>query len=205
MEQPTPTLLYVYADWVGFEEPTLIGELRYEHKGTNDACSFRYDDSWIQTYGNLFLSADIKGLGGWQYTSGNNRVHGLLSDTMPDRWGRTLLRSCEGINSMTTFDILMSVCDRTRAGGLRFKRNPNGDFLNAGTSTYIPPLSKLKETESLFLDLEEREKIKGYDLAKLVPSCCGLGGARPKANMLDKQGVLYVVKAFRPHLHRRTI
>lgn len=194
MEQLSPTLLYVYADWVGLVEPTLIGELRYEHKAMNDACSFRYDESWIEAHGNLFLSADIKGLSGWQYTSGNNRTPGLFSDVIPDRWGRKLLRSRERGQGVTTLDMITSVCDRTRIGGLRFKETPHGDFLNADASIYIPPLSMLKETERMFQDLEERGNIKCNDLAKLVPSCCGLGGARPKANMLDKQGNLYVVK-----------
>lgn len=194
MKNSIPTFLYVYADWVGLDEPTLIGILRAERKSFGETYAFRYDESWIKAHGNLFLSADIKGLCGWQYTSGNNHIQGLFSDVLPNRWGRTLLRTQKKGDDITSLGILLSYSDMTRIGGLRFKTSPEMDFINSDKDTQIPSLFDLKKVEGLFRDFEKQNSASASELRKVIPTCCGLGGARPKANTIDENGILYVAK-----------
>ena len=51
--------LFVFADFDWLDEPKLVGELGYESLRGSDSYSFKFDNEWLNRFGNLFLSADI--------------------------------------------------------------------------------------------------------------------------------------------------
>ena len=60
--------LFVFADFDWLDEPKLVGELGYESLRGSDSYSFKFDNEWLNKFGNLFLSADINNYPGPQYT-----------------------------------------------------------------------------------------------------------------------------------------
>lgn len=94
--------------------------------------------------------------------------------------------------------MLMLIHDKGRMGGLRFKLDPEGEFINNDLYLSTPPFTKLRELEYWSSEFEEHEKQKQPPeekwLAHLIVPSTGLGGARPKANILDEKGMLNIAK-----------
>lgn len=199
--------LFVYGDFNWLESPILIGEIGYESLRGSDSYSFKYDKEWLAKYGSIFLSADINNYTGQQYTQPGKDIFGCFSDALPDRWGRTLLNRREQIlaneekrpvRRLSSFDYLIGIDDFSRMGGFRFKENPDGKFINCEDSLRIPPLSDLR---MLVVASMEFERSEGKNLMpekkwiqQLVHPGTSLGGARPKAGVIDEDGRLCVAK-----------
>lgn len=199
--------LFVYGDFNWLESPILIGEIGYESLRGSDSYSFKYDKEWLAKYGSIFLSADINNYTGQQYTQPGKDIFGCFSDALPDRWGRTLLNRREQIlateenrpvRRLSSFDYLIGIDDFSRMGGFRFKENPDGKFINCEESLRIPPLSDLR---TLVVASMEFERSEGKNLMpekkwiqQLVHPGTSLGGARPKAGVIDEDGRLCVAK-----------
>lgn len=199
--------LYVYADWVGLEKPAQIGALQYDRKGADEVYSFCFNNIWLSKHKDLFLSADLGNWSGWQYPAEKNVIPGMFADVMPDRWGRLLLRRREQLlaqkenrsaRQLSSYDMLMLIHDKGRMGGLRFKTDPQGEFINNDAYLSTPPFTKLRDLEYWCDEFEEREdrKLPPEEkwLANLIVPSTGLGGARPKANILDEKGGLNIAK-----------
>ena len=85
------TDIYVYAHWKGLSDPQLIGILSaYAAKGRK-AFSFEYDVAWLKSGAYPLLDPDIQFYGGPQFPN-NKENFGLFLDSMPDTWGRTLMK-----------------------------------------------------------------------------------------------------------------
>ncbi len=209
--------LYVYADFDWLEPqpcaeekastPILVGELSYESLRGSDSYSFQFDDKWLQRYGNIMLSADINNYPGPQYTLTGRDIFGCFSDALPDRWGRTLLNRREQIlaaeehrpvKRLSSFDYLMGIDDASRMGGFRFTRKKGDAFINSDNSLRIPPLTNIR---SLMIACQEVERCDDVNvlpekkwIQQLVHPGTSLGGARPKAAVVDESGIMYVAK-----------
>lgn len=209
--------LYVYADFDWLEPqpcakekastPTLVGELGYESLRGSDSYSFQFDNKWLQRYGNIMLSADINNYPGPQYTLTGRDIFGCFSDALPDRWGRTLLNRREQIlaeeehrpvKRLSSFDYLMGIDDASRMGGFRFTRKKGDAFINSDNSLRIPPLTNIR---SLMIASQEVERCDDVNvlpekkwIQQLVHPGTSLGGARPKAAVVDESGIMYVAK-----------
>ena len=199
--------LYVYADFNWLKEIELIGELGYESLRGSDSYSFTFNDEWLKKYGDLFLSDDLNNYPGQQYTQPGKDIFGCFSDALPDRWGRTLLLRREQISAaeenrpvqrLSSFDFLTGIDDFSRMGGFRFKEDKNGEFINVSESLKIPPLTDLREliTASTEIEKSEEENIlpESKWIAQLVKPGSSLGGARPKASVVDTDKTLYIAK-----------
>lgn len=199
--------LYVYADFNWLKEIELIGELGYESLRGSDSYSFTFNDEWLKKYGDLFLSDDLNNYLGQQYTQPGKDIFGCFSDALPDRWGRTLLLRREQISAaeenrpvqrLSSFDFLTGIDDFSRMGGFRFKEDKNGEFINVSESLKIPPLTDLREliTASTEIEKSEEENIlpERKWIAQLVKPGSSLGGARPKASVVDTDKTLYIAK-----------
>ena len=199
--------LFVYADFDWLNRPTLVGELGYESLRGTDSYSFKFDNEWLRKYGSLFLSADINNYPGPQYTQPERDIFGCFSDALPDRWGRLLLNRREQIlateekrpiRRLSSFDYLMGIDDFSRMGGFRFKTSPEGDYINSEASLRIPPLTDIKALAAASLEIEKSEELNQLPekrwLQQLVHPGSSLGGARPKAGVLDEYGRLNMAK-----------
>ena len=199
--------LYVFADFDWLKEPRLIGELSYESLRGSDSYGFCYNDEWLKDYGGLFLSDDLNNYPGQQYTTPGKDIFGCFSDALPDRWGRTLINRWEQIlakeenrpmRRLSSFDYLIGIEDFSRMGAFRFKESINGDYINASEILRIPPLTDIRELIAASSEIEKSEDENRLPemrwIAQLVQPGSSLGGARPKASVIDENRILYIAK-----------
>ena len=199
--------LCVYADFDWLKEVELIGELGYESLRGADSYSFTFNNEWLRQHSDLSLSDDLNNYPGQQYTQPGKDIFGCFSDALPDRWGRTLLLRREQIvaaeeqrpvRRLSSFDFLTGIDDFSRMGGFRFKEDLDGEFINVSESLKIPPLTDIRELIAASAEIEKCEENNMLPdrkwIAQLVQPGTSLGGARPKANVVDADKTLYVAK-----------
>ena len=199
--------LYVYADFDWLKEVELIGELGFESLRGADSYCFTFNNEWLRQHSGLFLSDDLNNYPGQQYTQPDKDIFGCFSDALPDRWGRTLLLRREqlvaaeekrSVRRLSSFDFLTGIDDFSRMGGFRFKEDPDGEFINVSESLKIPPLTDIRELIAASAEIEKSEENNMLPdrkwIAQLVQPGTSLGGARPKANVVDTDKTLYVAK-----------
>ena len=89
--------LYVYADFDWLKKEELIGELLIDSLRGKESYGFQFSKEWLKKYGNIQLSNDINNYTGIQYCQQNGDIFGCFADSLPDRWGRTLILRREQI------------------------------------------------------------------------------------------------------------
>ncbi|MCF8453973.1 MAG: type II toxin-antitoxin system HipA family toxin [Pedobacter sp.] len=198
------TDIWVYAHWKGLAEPQLIGTLSAHQAKGRKAFSFEYEKSWINSQAQILLDPDISWYTGTQFPLGKENF-GVFMDSMPDTWGRKLMQRRATIKAreegkatpnLYELDYLLGVHDSTRMGALRFKLNPDGPFLDNDPHSPTPPWAHIRELQQSAEAFEENENSaddkKWLDL--LIAPGSSLGGARPKANILDQNGHPWIAK-----------
>ena len=128
-------------------------------------------------------------------------------DSSPDRWGRLLMRRreaamarLEGRKEQLLFetDYLLGVYDQHRMGAIRFKIDIEGNFLSDNKAMAAPPFTSLRELEQASLSLEKEDSIDNPNYLKwlnmLIAPGSSLGGARPKASVMDAKNNLWIAK-----------
>ena len=187
-----------------FPQAELVGTLGYDMIRGNAAYQWEYDARWLQKLRQTRLSGDLLNAGGPQYGSG--RLFGFLQDAMPDRWGRRLIDKRErllaaqegrAVRHLTDIDYLTQIDDTTRMGAMRLRDGDNllGDeYANAP----VPPLTHLREFVDMAQEYERQDELGGSIrdewLLNLYKQGSSLGGARPKANVRDIDGSLWIAK-----------
>lgn len=198
-----PKKIYVYDSFTS-DIPALLGVLYVDLIKGKEAYSFEYDNNYLKSYMNLnLLDPDLSVYGGRQYPSGKS-IFGLFADASPDRWGRILMMKKERITAenedrkprkLNDSDFLLGVYDESRMGGLRFKLDPNGDFLSNDAQTAAPPWATLRNLEEASRQFENDEtSLNEKWLDQLLRPGSSLGGARPKATVVDPDGGLWIAK-----------
>jgi serine/threonine-protein kinase HipA len=198
------TDIYVYAHWMGMPQPELLGVLSAHQAKGRKAFSFEYDKNWLKTKQHWLIDPDIQFYSGQQF-SNNKENFGIFLDSMPDTWGRTLMKRREaqlaklnGAKAKTLYDIdfLLGVYDATRMGAFRFKLDPLGDFLDNDTEKSTPPWSTVRELQQAVVHYENDTENEAFNkwLKLLFAPGSSLGGARPKANVLDENNELWIAK-----------
>lgn len=195
--------IYVYDDF-SCDEPILLGRLYVNVIKGGESYSFEYDSSWLkQNRLSVDIDPELMAFGGRQYPSGKN-IFGLFADASPDRWGRVLMNKRERIlaekegrkpRKLYDSDYLLGVYDETRMGGIRFKDDPDGAFLSDDKETAAPPWATLRTLEEASRNFENDETgLTEKWLNQLIKPGSSLGGARPKATVVDTKGQLWIAK-----------
>ncbi|MBW6491278.1 MAG: HipA domain-containing protein [Lentimicrobium sp.] len=198
------TDIWVYADWVELNGPKLVGVLTAQQAKGRKAFSFEYDKQWLLQPERILLDPDLQWYSGRQYPSGKENF-GLIMDSMPDAWGKALMRRKathkalqEGRLAPVLYEVdyLLGVYDESRMGALRFKTDPDGYFLDYNPTVTVPPWVRVKELQHSALELELSDDLNTtYQwLEILIAPGSSLGGARPKANVLDANGHPWIAK-----------
>ncbi len=196
--------IYVYFDDFQAVTPILIGRLFAQPTRSKEIFSFEFEPEWLQTSYCRILDPDLQLYNGRQYLSNSKTNFGIFTDSAPDRWGRILLerreslRAKEGKRTRQTLmesDFLLGVNDFTRMGALRLKKDINGPFLDYDAAYTTPPITSLRELEHASWQLENDDDtgIRKWLQILLAPGS-SLGGARPKANVMEKDGSLWIAK-----------
>lgn len=199
--------IYVYMDWQGSDAPIPMGVLHSEVLRGKEVFSFENESAWLKHKEFRALDPDLAQFAGKQYLPADKSNFGLFLDSAPDRWGRMLMRRREAIEArrqgrpsrvLTEADYLLGVYDGNRMGALRFKASPDGAFLDDRRELATPPWASIRDLEyaSLQLEREELQEEAEYTrwLNMLIAPGSSLGGARPKANILDNDGNLWIAK-----------
>lgn len=195
--------IFVYDDF-STDQPVLMGSLYVNVIKGGESYSFEYDKGWLKKTGlTLTLDPELMPYSGRQYPTGKN-IFGLFADASPDRWGRVLMNKHERIlaekegrkpSKLYDSDYLLGVYDETRMGGIRFKVNPEGPFLSDDKETAAPPWATLCTLEEASRNFENDETgLTEKWLNQLIKPGSSLGGARPKATVVDTKNQLWIAK-----------
>ena len=196
----------VWADWQTLPEPRIIGLLSVHISRGKEIFSFTYETSWLKSPHVFAIDPALKLYPGKQYLAVDKPNFGAFLDSSPDRWGRSLIERREAliarkekrsVKKCFETDFLLGVFDLHRMGGLRFKYN-EGPFLDDNKEHATPPWSSLRELEAISLKLEDGNMVNNPEYSKwlgmLFAPGSSLGGARPKATVLDHDGHLWIAK-----------
>ena len=195
--------IFVYDDF-NTDQPRLLGSLYVNVIKGGESYSFEYDKDWLRKTGlTLTLDPELMPYSGRQYPTGKN-IFGLFADASPDRWGRVLMNKRERIlaekegrkpSKLYDSDYLLGVYDETRMGGIRFKANQEGPFLSDDKETAAPPWATLRTLEEASRNFENDETgLTEKWLNQLIKPGSSLGGARPKATVVDTKDQLWIAK-----------
>ena len=192
--------LFVYVNLDGAQH--LVGRLWAHHRRGRERASFEYDDSWLRHPARFALEPALTLGKGPHHTAPDRTLFGAIGDSAPDRWGRALIQReerrkarAEGRTPRTLdeIDYLLGVSDIARQGALRFAEQEGGPFLAAGDKAQIPPLVRLRELLDAVLRITA-DKESDEDIRLLLAPGSSLGGARPKASVIDQKGQLLIAK-----------
>jgi len=199
--------IYVFADWAGMTTPIYMGLLTAEYVRGKEIFSFNYSKDWLISGYSQILDPDLQLFAGTQYVGEEKQNFGIFLDSSPDRWGRILMKRRESAlarrekrneKTLRETDYLLGVFDGHRMGALRFKENIDGLFLNDNKEFASPPWTSLRELEEISLKLEDDNAQENPDywkwLTMLVNPGSSIGGARPKASIIDEKKRLWIAK-----------
>ena len=200
----------VYADWDGLSSSLRLGVLRARRGAGREVFEFEFDRLALddRACANLLLDPRLGLFAGRQHPQQGSETFGAFADASPDRWGRLLMRrrleraQRAGITAkavrLVESDYLLGVHDAFRVGALRFRLDDAGDFLDNQHDVAAPPFVQLRELEAASLGLERDEDNTAAQgdqwLRMLIAPGGSLGGARPKASVVDPEGHLWIAK-----------
>ncbi|MCA9436725.1 MAG: type II toxin-antitoxin system HipA family toxin [Candidatus Omnitrophica bacterium] len=189
------------------EVPHRVGRLWPHVRSGRESATFEYTNHWLENPERFSLDPMLPLASGPFHTEQDTALFGSIADSAPDRWGRALIRRAERRRARgkdetprTLFEIdyVLGVDDQARQGALRFSRSIGGSFLAHQGEERIPPVFALPKllsaAEHVIADTETEE-----DLALLLAPGSSLGGARPKASIVDLDKILAVAKFPHPN------
>ena len=189
------------AVYVAVGERNLLAGRLYPHRRRGlESASFSYDDRYLADSDSYALDPALPLVTGSLQTPVGRALFGAFTDSAPDRWGRTLLARREAARakdagmaprSLSEADVLLAVRDDLREGALRFRLSEDGPYLAQDSG--VPVLTDLPA----LLDIAERvesDTADYSDLNRLFRAGSSLGGARPKAHVMDSDGRIAIAK-----------
>ena len=184
----------------------LLGILYVDHIRGAESYAFEFDENWLNANTlSVSIDPDLKYYPGRQYPNPSKPgLFGIFADSAPDRWGRMLMNRRERMiadsesrkpRKLFESDYLLGVFDETRMGCLRFKTDKNGEYLSHDSDEAIPPWTRLRTLEEASRNIETSGILASDKwLNQLIRPGSSLGGARPKANVADAEGSLWIAK-----------
>lgn len=198
--------IYIYADFDWLQSIECVGTLSYERLRGSDSYGFEFSRDWLQKHGEITLSDDLSNFPSLQFTQPGRDIFGCFADALPDRWGRTLLKRREEIEAeqdgrpvkqLSSYDFLLGIDDFSRMGGFRLKQDQDGDFINMQMNFRIPPIANIRDLLYASEEIERNEEKNTLPekrwVEQLIMPGTSLGGARPKANVMDGNN-LFIAK-----------
>lgn len=193
----SPRELEIHLDAPGGTVP--VGRL-FIHRGRGrESATFRYDDGWLAAPGAYAIDPQLPLGSGAFHTGPDHDMFRALADSAPDRWGiqlalrderRRAARDGTTPRVLRESDFLVSVADGLRQGALRLMDLRTRAFIASDRG--VPRLVDLPRLVSAATRLDH-DADTDDDLRMLLDAGSSLGGARPKANLIDR-GRLCIAK-----------
>lgn len=192
--------------WVWLDDPA-FGALQHIgvlSRGVKGSISFAYNPEWLRHARTFPLDPELDLYEGEFFPENLN--FRVFMDSCPDRWGRKLMDRREALEAkeagrtrrtLTEWDYLLGVQDLTRMGALRYSY-PEESIFQSDELLAAPPITKVAELQKVAYQLTKTEQkdlvqVKKWLLALVAPGA-SLGGARPKANIVESNGQLWIAK-----------
>ena len=173
-----------------------VGKLRFTHDRARQHSEFTYSPEWVRDRSAFALAPDLP-LGAAPFFSSSGRsgdqresLPGVFQDAAPDSWGRLLLERLHG-SGLNEYFMLTLSDDTTRQGALRFC-DGQGRIITGNTAP-VPRLIDLEDLRGIAANIERRGEVSNEALRQIAGAGGSIGGARPKANVLD-DGQLWIAK-----------
>jgi len=178
-----------------------IGRARSNRARGKETVVFEYAEDWLRHVDRFALEPGLPLTRGGFVPPVGQAIHGSLADSAPDTWGRRLMQRAErrqaeqegrAVRTLMESDYLLGVSDESRLGALRFRRVSEREFLappHRGVPALVDLGRLLQCTERIFRNEETDE-----DLHLIFAPGSSLGGARPKASVIDQHGQLSIAK-----------
>ena len=189
----------VYIDRDGTPRP--VGLLRRHASRREETVTFEYDETWLANDERFSIEPALALTRGVFPPPPDQPMFGSIGDSAPDTWGRRLMQRAERrladregrrVRTLGELDYLLGVSDETRLGALRFCWSGGNEYqapVAAGVPALIELGRLLQITERILRDEETDE-----DLQLIFAPGSSLGGARPKASVIDQHGHLSIAK-----------
>lgn len=182
-------------------ETRRVGLLRRHSARRGETVTFEYSDAWLGDPNRFSIDPALALGEGLFPTRQNQAIFGSIGDSAPDTWGRGLMRRAERrraeregrkLRSLSEIDYLLGVEDISRLGALRFRWEGEEEFQSPprGGVPALIELGRLLGVTERILRNEETDE----DLQLIFAPGSSLGGARPKASVIDGQGRLAIAK-----------
>ena len=178
-----------------------IGVLR-RYPGTQpERITYEHDAGWLDLPDAFHFDPGMPRTPGVITPPDGKKMFRALGDSAPDTWGRKLMLRAERqaaeregrqAGTLQESDYLLGVSDETRLGALRFRFEDEDEF-QASSSRGVPPMVSLGRLLAAAQRIERGEETD-EDLQSIFAPGSSLGGARPKASVLDRKGNLSIAK-----------
>jgi serine/threonine-protein kinase HipA len=180
-------------------QDVVAGQMWSHRRRKAESATFSYSEEYLAR-DDAYPLDPLLPLGSGQIQTPLGRpIFGAFSDCAPDRWGRMLIQRHHrkqaggaGDLGFGEADYVLGVRDVLRQGALRFRDPETREFM-AGDGDGVPQLIDLPDLLNL-ADRAERDVADEEELAILLRGGSSLGGARPKAHVLDRDGRVAIAK-----------
>jgi serine/threonine-protein kinase HipA len=178
-----------------------VGTMRRQARRGGEATTFEYHAAWLDDAAGFSLEPELRRGRGVFAPADGRTLFGSIGDSAPDTWGKSLMRRAERHRAeregrqpraLQDADFLLGVQDVSRLGALRF-RQEGEDAFQASRQQGVPgmvALGRLLQVTERVLRNEETEE----DLQLIFAPGSSLGGARPKASVIDQHNRLAIAK-----------
>lgn len=178
-----------------------MGTLRRQARRGGEATTFEYHADWLGDPAAFSLEPALRRGRGVFSPADGRTIFGSIGDSAPDTWGKSLMRRGErhraeregrAVRTLQDADYLLGVEDVSRLGALRF-RYAGEEVFQAANREGVPgivALGRLLDVTERILRNEETEE----ELRLIFAPGSSLGGARPKASVIDQHNRLSIAK-----------
>ena len=178
-----------------------LGTLFIEKNGPKDIFYFEYSREYLEHNEYRFtIDPELK-LFEYEQVKLNSFYQSVFFDSLPDSWGRKLIRKKELIDCYTQkrqpnisdVKMLLQIHNDLRIGAMSFK----SEFytISKNEPAFIPSSKHLSILRRLALNFEIGEPFRNQKDFNLLYSCSfSLGGTTPKINMVLPDNTLWIAK-----------
>ena len=183
------------------EQVRPLGILHRQVSRRGETVTFEYDAAWLEDTNRFSIEPALTLTAGAFPPQAGQPIFGSIGDSAPDTWGRRLMQRAERrlaeregrqVRTLGELHYLLGVADETRLGALRFRWRGEEVF-QSPVRDGVPALIELGRLLQITERIERYEETDD-DLQLIFAPGSSLGGARPKASVIDQHGHLSIAK-----------
>lgn len=172
-----------------------VGTAHFTRRGRSVTTTFTYSPTYLARPDAYAVDPALPLDAGRGHTT---ELPGAFADSAPDRWGRRLIeKAWPGPASISEVDYLVGVSDHSRQGALRYRRPDSPTYVADGHDIpRLVDLGRLLHASDQLAGASRDHDVEEMHAVRELLDVGGttLGGARPKASVVDADGALSIAK-----------